>query len=552
MKATGWLKGLEVTAGGTGIVSHAGLALLRALADKTRLTAGLSRALASDRLLVHDRGRVLADLACAIADGAEVISDFRVMGDQQELFGLVASVPTCWRALNEIASGGGRPLARVTAAVNAARRQAWAGAVARHGALPGVPVADKVLDGVTCIRLDASVVPAHSDKELAEPNFKGFGHHPLLAYCDNTAEPLAGKLRKGSAGSNTVADHLEVLEAAITALPSGHRRRLMVTCDGAGASHGLIERLDTLAARPGHQLIYSVGWELGERERTAIGLVPEHACQIAIDHRGEVRERRADEACADRGCAHRRCWVEEAHVTELTGLLRQGPAADQLAGWPATMRLFVRREHPHPGAQLTLFEAEDGWRYSLWITNLPARLRGWRASPAYIDAAHRVHARVEDCVRTGKDTGIGKLPPVRPQPGLAGRRPDRRRLAGLAAAARARRPAGQGRAHDPALPPPPRRSPADPQRPAPRAENRRHLALGPSNHDRLEPDHRPATRPLTSTKPSGPPWREQTSGARGTPSHPACQPGIRHTQTLKSRSITRAGRQPRPAIKRHE
>src|SRR5262245_50836022 len=113
MKATGWLKGLEVTAGGTGIVSHAGLALLRALADKTGLTGGLSKALASDRLLVHDRGRVLADLACAIADGAQVISDFRVMGDQREVFGLVASVPTCWRALDEIARGGDRALGRI-------------------------------------------------------------------------------------------------------------------------------------------------------------------------------------------------------------------------------------------------------------------------------------------------------------------------------------------------------------------------------------------------------------------------------------------------------
>jgi len=410
VKATGWLKGLEVTVGGTGIVSHAGLALLRALADRTGLTAALSKGLASDRLLVHDRGRVLADLACAIADGAEVISDFRVMGDQHELFGLVASVPTCWRALNETAAGGGAALARISGAVTAARRVAWAQIVARHGTLPGVPVADKVLEGVTCIRLDASVVPAHSEKELAEPNFKGFGHHPLLAYCDNTGEPLAGMLRKGSAGSNTTADHLEVLGAAIGALPPAFRRRLMVTCDGAGASHGLIERLDTLAVRPGHHLVYSVGWELGERERTAIAAVPEAAWQIAIDHHGEVRERRADGACAGPGCGHRKCWVEEAHVTELTSLLREGPGGDQLDGWPATMRVFARRERPHPGAQLTLFEARDGWRYSLWVTNLPARLRGWRADPAYIDAAHRVHARVEDCVRTGKDTGIGKLP----------------------------------------------------------------------------------------------------------------------------------------------
>jgi hypothetical protein len=410
VKATGWLTGLEVSAGGTGIVSHAGVALVRALADKTGLTGGLSRALASRRLLIHDRGRVLADLACAIADGAEVISDFRVMADQGGLFGLVASVPTCWRALDEIAGGGSRVLARISSAVNAARRQAWQAMVARHGALPGIAVADKTLAGVTCIRLDASVVTAHSGKELAEPNYKGFGHHPLLAYCDNTGEPLAGKLRRGGAGSNTVADHLEVLEAAITALPPAFRRRLMVTCDGAGASHGLIERLDELAARPGHQLIYSVGWDLGERERTAIAAVPGQAWQIAIDHRGQVRERRADDACADRGCGHRKCWVEEAHVTELTGLLRKGPAGDQLAGWPATMRVFARRERPHPGAQLTLFEAEDGWRYSLWVTNLSQRTTGWRGQLAYIDAAHRVHARVEDCVRTGKDTGISKFP----------------------------------------------------------------------------------------------------------------------------------------------
>ena len=184
----------------------------------------------------------------------------------------------------------------------------------------------------------------------------------------------------------------------------------MVTCDGAGASHGLIARLDALASRPGHQLIYSVGWDLGEREKTAIPLVPEQAWQIAIDHRGEVRERRADDACAATACAHRACWIEEAHVTELTGLLREGPAGDQLAGWPASMRVFARRERPHPGAQLTLFEAEDGWRYSLWVTNLPAATTGWRGQPAYIDAAHRVHARVEDAIRTGKDTGIGNFP----------------------------------------------------------------------------------------------------------------------------------------------
>jgi len=80
------------------------------VADKTGLTAGLSKALASERLLVHDRGRVLADLACAIAGGGEAVGDFRVIGDQDELFGPAASVPACWRTLNEIAAGRERSL----------------------------------------------------------------------------------------------------------------------------------------------------------------------------------------------------------------------------------------------------------------------------------------------------------------------------------------------------------------------------------------------------------------------------------------------------------
>jgi len=411
VNVTGWSRGLEVTGGGQGVVSHAGLALLRHLADKTALTGGLSRALATPRILVHDRGRVLSDLACAIADGTRVISDFRVMSDQAELSGLVASVPTAWRTLKEIALGGARADRRITAAVNTARRHAWAQAAARHGALPGVRLADKTLDGVTCIRLDATVTFAHSDKELAEANFKGFGHHPLLAVCDNTGgEPLAWMLRPGSAGSNTAADHLAMTDAAIAALPPAFRRRLMITVDGAGASHDLVKHLDKLAARPGYQVIYSIGWALGGREKAALRLVPEQTWQIAIDSRGEVRERRADRACPDTCCAHRECWIEEAHVTELTSLLREGPHGDQLKAWPTSMRVFARRERPHPGAQLTLFEAEDGWRYSLWVTNRPAATRGWLGQCAYIDAAHRVQARVEDAIRTGKDTGLGHFP----------------------------------------------------------------------------------------------------------------------------------------------
>jgi hypothetical protein len=409
VNATGWSRGLDVTGGGTGVVSHAGLVLLRQLADRTGLTAGLSAALPSP-LGGHDRGRVFCDLACAIADGARVISDFRVMGDQRELFGPVASVPTAWRVLQETAGGRDGRRRKVSAAVSTARRHAWARGIARHGALPPVRVADRNLEGVTCIRLDATVVTAHSDKVGAEPNFKGFGHHPLIAACDNVAEPLAWMLRPGSAGSSTAADHLLLLGEAVAALPPGLRRRLMVTSDGAGASHALVKELDRLASRHGYQVTYSIGWELGARERAAISRVPGPAWEAAIDGKGQVRERRADDGCPDLRCAHRTCWIEEAHVTELTGLLREGPAGDQLEGWPTTMRVFARRERPHPGAQLSLFETADGWRYSLWVTNLPATTRGWRGQCACIDAAHRVHARVEDVIRTGKDTGLGHFP----------------------------------------------------------------------------------------------------------------------------------------------
>jgi hypothetical protein len=131
MHATGWSRGPDITGGGTGVVSHAGPALLRQLSDRTGLTSGLPAALPSP-LGGHDRGRVLSDLACAIADGARVISDFRVMGDQRELFGPVASVPTAWRALKEMA-GGDRKKRKVTAEVNKARRRAWNQGIARHG-----------------------------------------------------------------------------------------------------------------------------------------------------------------------------------------------------------------------------------------------------------------------------------------------------------------------------------------------------------------------------------------------------------------------------------
>jgi hypothetical protein len=169
VNVTAWSQGLEVSGDDTGIVSHAGIGLLRHLADKTGLTSGLSSALAAGRLLQHDRGRVLADISCAIADGARGFSDFRVLADQAELFGQVASVPTVYRTLEEIARGGEKTAGKLTAAISGARRFAWPQVAARHGKLPGVRIADKTLDGVTCVRLDASVVFASWTRNSRKP-----------------------------------------------------------------------------------------------------------------------------------------------------------------------------------------------------------------------------------------------------------------------------------------------------------------------------------------------------------------------------------------------
>jgi Transposase DDE domain group 1 len=333
---------------------------------------------------VHDRGRVLTDVAVLIADGGRVLSDMAALRDQGELFGPVASDPTVWRALDEIGEVQRRRIARARART---REHVWSLVAERHGGIPPSRVADRDLGKTVTIRLDASLVVVHSDKELAAGTFKHtFGYHPLMAWCDNTGESLACKLRTGKAGSNTVADHTEVLDAAIAQVPARYRRNLLVTLDGAGFSHGLIDHITALNARPGHRVHYSAGWDLGDRERTAIARVPARAWGQVLDTEGQPRS------------------AEKAGVVELTGLLRSHPDADQLARWPKDLWVICRREKPHPGAQLSLFEETDGWRYQLFATNTPA------STVQFLQARHRPHARVEDCIRDGKQTGLGHLP----------------------------------------------------------------------------------------------------------------------------------------------
>jgi hypothetical protein len=374
-----------VEVAGGGVVNHTGSAALRLIADGLGLTGELSKMLTpKDRQVVHDRGRVFTDTAVMIADGGRVLSHLGTLRDQPELYGAVASASTLWRTLEEI---GPLQRDRIAVARKKIRAKVWKLIAARHGGIPPSRVADRDLGRQIVIRLDATLVIAHSDKQQAAGTFKGtYGHHPLTGWCDNTGESLAIKLRPGNAGSNTARDHIEVLDASIEQIPWPHRRNLLVTIDGAGASHALIDHLHALDDRPGQRLEYSAGWDLGDREKTAIGLVPETAWQSVLDRDGEARD------------------DDQAGLVELTGLLRHGPGGDQLASWPASIRVLCRRERPSSGAQLSLLEEADGWRYQLHVTNSVHR------DIQFLEARHRPQARVEDRIRCAKATGLDHMP----------------------------------------------------------------------------------------------------------------------------------------------
>jgi hypothetical protein len=373
VQSTAWSKDPRVTADGTGVVSHVGAALLRILADRTGLTGGLSGALARrDWWPVHDRGRVLVDLAVMIADGGDAICDIDVLRHQDEVFGSVASPATCWRALDEI---GPTQLRRINVARAKVRARVWA----LMGQPPAARAAGRGIGaGVVVLDVDSTIVIAHSDKEGAAATYKStFGFHPILVTCDNTKEMLAIGLRPGNAGANTATDHLQVLSEAFTQIPAAHRRHLLVRGDSAAGTHKVIGWLTEQGQRRGRVVEYSIGWAISEAERTAITALPASAWSPAINADGGVRE--------------------GADVAELTGLLH-------LHGWPTGMRVIVRRERPHPGAQLSLFEETDGWRYTAFVTNTAIGQLQW------LEARHRAQARVEDRIRCAKDTGLRRLP----------------------------------------------------------------------------------------------------------------------------------------------
>src|SRR5262249_2603662 len=147
----------------------------------------------------------------------------------------------------------------------------------------------------------------------------GYGFHPLGAWLANTAESLAMLLRPGNAGSNTFADHLTVLTAAIRQIPARMRSWLLVRADGAGASHALIICLLSLSSRC-RIVLFIGGWAITEADEQAIRLLPRGAWQAAVDQDGAVQE--------------------DKHVAEITHLMSRA------AGWPAGLRWIVRRTKP--------------------------------------------------------------------------------------------------------------------------------------------------------------------------------------------------------------
>jgi hypothetical protein len=368
------------TTDGTGVVSHAGSRLLGDVADGCGVTAALSDALAGlrERRSGHDPGRVLSDVAVMLAGGGEAISDLAVLRDQPEVFGSVASTATAWRVLDAVDDD---LLAVVRDARARARERAWLLRTEAGRALPASRAAGRDLAGLV-LDVDATLVDCHSEKESAAANFKGgFGYHPILVWLDNTNEALAGLLRPGNAGANTAADHITALDLALAQIPDTvrHGTPILVRADGAGCSRQTLAHVRSLRDQRGLDVQFSVGFTMTERVQQAILALPERAWIPAVDADGELRE--------------------AADVAELTGMLPNLAAA----GWPDGIRVIVRREQPHPGAQLT-FSDVHGYRFQAFATDTPV------GQLAQLEARHRAHARVEDRIRCAKDTGLSRFP----------------------------------------------------------------------------------------------------------------------------------------------
>jgi DDE family transposase len=375
---------LSVITGGESMVSHAGGALLVETARRSGLAKELVTRLGPWRLplAVHDPGKIVLDLAVAVALGGDAAGDVALLRAQSSVFGLVASDPTVSRLVARLAEDADGAVAAISAARAAARERVWG--------LAGAPLQD----GTVVMDLDATLVDAHSEKQDTSRTWKkGFGFHPLLGFVDygsggGGGEPVGEVLRPGKAGSNTAADHVVVVDTALAQIPEHLRRpdaagrvAVLVRTDGAGATKAFAKHLAAAGIE------FSLGANLGYFGiHAALALLPPAAWTPAY----QARKPRA----AEHGVQ-----IEPrdgAWVAELTGLV-------DLSAWPAGTRLILRKERPHPGAQLRTTDI-DGMRITGFLTNTAT------GQLPDLELRHRRHARVEDRIRTGKDTGLRNLP----------------------------------------------------------------------------------------------------------------------------------------------
>ena len=379
----------DVTANASGLTGRAGLSLVAETAKAIGMTRALSRALGRSRSWsLHDPGKVIRDVALTLADGGDALRHMAVIDRQPALFGLVASPATTCRTITAVADNPAA-MAALADARATARERAW-----RLGAAPpsvkvawgqaSAEVAGAGADEPLTVDLDATLIVAHSDdKDGAGKTYKRtWGHHPLNAYLDRGdghGESLTGLLRPGNAGANNAADHISVFDQARAQLPELPKALpRLVRADTAGATHAFLDHVAALERTVGEKWRFSVGFAITESVRDAIRGLDDSDWTPATRQNGQPREK--------------------AYVAEITDV-----AGINISGWPDGSRLLVRKEPLHPGAQQTIDDI-DGCRFTAFLTDQTD------TDLAALDPRHRGHARVEDRIRTGKDTGMRTLP----------------------------------------------------------------------------------------------------------------------------------------------
>ena len=365
-----------VTDRGEGLCSRSGLWWLAEVADQLGLVGRLRWAMRRLSWRDHHPGRTMAVMILALVDGATAMSDMAMLRGLRTLFGPVASTTTLWRTFNRI---GPAELRDLTAADAQARAVAYSLEASRSRIV---------------IDIDATIVTCRSDKQDAAGTWKrSFGFHPLVAMDTERREVLAQMVRPGNAGSNTAADHVLVLAAAIDALPETDRAghgwddnpeavacEIVIRADSSGATHWLAEEASDRNCR------FSLGYAIDDRVRLAV------EASMALD---DTKSKRA-----------KRHWVP---AIEADGEPRDGAEVADLSDfvnldtWPEGTRLIVRRERAHPGAQLSLFDDIEGRRHTAFITNQ-------QGDAAVLELAHRQRGAAEDVIRDLKACGYNNFP----------------------------------------------------------------------------------------------------------------------------------------------